>query len=1095
MKLGFLKITLVFFIIASCGKDKEHLLVELTDQRTGIDFSNTLKNSPELNILNYLYYYNGGGIVAADFNNDDLIDLFFTGNQVPDELYINKGNLSFQKTTTLSKIAATESWSTGATHVDINNDGLMDIYICKASGYRNLKGNNLLYVNQGINADGIPTFKEEASKYGLDFSGLSTHAAFFDYDLDGDLDMYLLNHSVHPNRNYGRGILRERYHPLSGDILFKNTNGYFEDNSEVAGIFQGRIGYGLGLSIGDINDDGYPDIFIGNDFFENDYLYINKTDGTFEEIISKDNQLLGHTTHFSMGNAIGDLNNDGLNDIVSMDMLPEDLNTYKTSGLEYAYPIYRQYLNKGYSPQYMQNAFLVNLDGERFSEMSHLSGIAATEWSWGVLPADFDNDGNKDLFVSNGIVGATNDMDYMNFIANEDIQKRIDKGLQQDDLPMVREIPQKKVSNYLFQNNGNLTFKNVSSIWKASNPTFSNGSVYADFDNDGDLDLVVNNVNSPATFLENTSIQTHSLNIALKGPETNLSGIGAKITLYTGQTQIQENFPTKGYLSTVPPELHFGLGNDSIIDSLKVRWPDGKIQLLKKIKGNQALTLDYCNASNPEDTSGFLKQNFVILDSIVSFSHKENISLDFDREPLIPFANSNQGPSIAIGDINKDQKQDVFIGGAKKQASQLYIQQLNGSFTPVQTELFELSASREVTCSIFFDANNDGWEDVLVGYGGNEFTKGKNIQPQLYLNIKGVLKINENAFDASIQNNISSMATADLDNDGDLDLILASDQVPGHFGKTPKSFVLFNDGTGNFNDVTATFAPDFEFLGNLKDVKAIDINSDGKQDLVALGHWSPISVFINDGEKLQLQRNNELGQTNGWWDTLEIADFDNDGDLDMICGNWGMNSKFNATTEKPITLYRNDFDTNGSIEPLITHFHKTTETPFASKDELVKQLPFLNKDFLSYSKFASASIEELFGKEKLETAEQKQVFELETSYFENLGNNTFKKKVLPKFAQVSQVREIMSDDINNDGFLDIILMGNNYHINTQLGRLDAIHGLILYNDGKGNFEKIEHLQVDGQVNAIKKLTINGKKGYIIGRNDDSPIFLIKKDSL
>ncbi|MEO0573743.1 MAG: VCBS repeat-containing protein, partial [Bacteroidota bacterium] len=891
----------VFFLVTACSRNEEYLLIGLNQEKTGIYFSNTLKNSPSLNILNYLYYYNGAGVVAADFNNDGYIDLFFSGNQVQDELYINQGNLSFKPTTTISGMVPTSSWSTGATHVDINNDGLLDIYICKVSGYHHLTGKNLLYVNQGTDAEGVPIFKEVAAEYGLDFSGMSTHAAFFDYDLDGDMDMYLLNHSVHPNRNYGQGKLRQGYHPQFGDILFRNNNGHFEDVSEEAGIFQGKIGYGLGISIADVNNDSYPDIYVGNDFFENDYLYINQKDGRFKEIISNDNMKLGHTTHFSMGNTIADLNNDGLSDIVSLDMLPENLETYKSSGLEYAYPIYRQYLNKGYSPQYMQNTFHVNIDGQNFSEIAYLSGIAATEWSWGVLPLDLDNDGYKDLFISNGIVGATNDMDYMNFIANEDIQRRIDNGLHQNDLPMVQEIPQKKVPNYVFRNRGNLTFENVSSYWIKSTPTFSNGSVYADFDNDGDLDLVINTINEPVIFLENTSLGTNSITLKFNGPENNLFGIGAKVILYSSEMQVQENFPTKGYLSTVPPELYFGLGKDSIIDSLKVKWPDGKIQSLRDIKANQTIVFNHREAIAENNKTQSYKNRFVVIDSVIPFAHNENISLDFDREPLVPFSSSNEGPSVAINDINNDNRQDIFIGGAKRQSSRLFVQQSDGNFVPVQNSLFEKNNIKETTCSHFFDANGDGWQDLVVGYGGNEFAVGQNVRPQLYINHNGILEVHENAFNPSIEGNLASIKTTDFDEDGDLDLILIADRKPGNFGETPESFVLFNNGKGYFEDVTPIFAPDFRSLGNLKDIEILDLNADGKKDVIAIGHWIPISIFLNNGKQLQLQKNSSLEQTQGWWNSIEMADFDNDGDLDMMCGNWGLNTKFNASVKKPIT--------------------------------------------------------------------------------------------------------------------------------------------------------------------------------------------------
>jgi len=1093
MRISIL-VTISALLFTSCSKDNR-LLVSLDQKQTGVQFSNNLKNSAELNILNYLYYYNGSGVVAGDFNNDNLTDLFFTGNQVSDEIYINKGNLQFEKVKGISAMETTSGWSTGATHVDINNDGLLDLYVCKASGYKQLTGKNQLFINQGVDSDGHPTFKEEAEHYGLDFTGLSTHAAFLDYDKDGDLDMYLLNHSVHPNRNYGYGKLREGYDPLYGDVLFENDNGRFKDVSKEAGIFQGRIGYGLGLSIGDINNDGYPDIYVGNDFFENDYLYLNQKNGTFVEVISQNENQLGHTSHFSMGNTIADLNNDGLQDILSLDMLPENLETYKSSGLEYGYPIYRQYLMKGYAPQYMQNTFHLNLDGERFSEIGQLSGISATEWSWGVLAADLDNDGLKDIFVTNGIVGATNDMDYMNFIANENIQRRIDNGLEQNDLPLIEEIPEKKVPNYIFKNTGNLKFEDVSTNWMEPLPTFSSGSIFADLDNDGDLDLVVNNTNAPVGIFENTSNGSNFIKLKFKGPKANSVGIGVKVELYGTTKQVQENYPTKGYLSAVAPQLHFGLGKDSILDSIKVTWPDGRIHRLKNTKSNQTITINYVDAKSIKRFGPAKGTLYTTIDSIIPFSHKENISLDFDREPLIPFAGSNDGPCFALGDVNHDEYEDIFVGGAKKQASQLYLQQPDGSFNATQKELFQRFNLAEATASLFFDANGDGWEDLVVGYGGNEFEKGTNVRPRLFINRNGKLETS-NAFDTLIEGNISAIEAADFDNDGDLDLALACNQTPGAFGQTPKSFILFNNGNGVFDDVTARFAPDFEFLGNLKDIRAVDLNSDGKKDLIAAGYWTPISIFINQGDSLTPQTKNGLERTAGWWSSLEIKDFDNDGDLDIISGNWGLNSKFSASVNKPITLYRNDFDGNGTTEPLVTYFHGSVETPFASKDALVKQLPFLNKEFLSYSKFASATLEELFGKDKLNNSQIKKVYELETSYFENLGNSTFQKKAIPLLSQISQTRKMICDDLDGDGDLDVILMGNNHHISTQLGRLDALHGLILYNDGRGNFiQNPTHLKVDGQVNDIKKLKIKHTEGYLIGRNDDSPVFLIKKDSL
>jgi len=1094
-KLYFLLFFLLFCI--SCTK-KELLFTSINSKETHIYFQNSLTSTKDFNILNYLYFYNGSGVSAADFNNDGLTDLYFTSNQSDDKLYLNKGNFEFEDVTKSSGINNNLNWTTGSTVVDINNDGLLDIYICKLGNYSNIEGRNLLYINQGIK-NGIPIFKEAAQEFGLDIKSYATQTIFFDYDLDSDLDMFLLNHSTHPNSNYGKGSSRMQMDELSGDRLYENIEGKFVDVSAKAGIFQGKIGYGLGIAVSDINNDGYPDIYIGNDFFENDYLYINQKDKTFKEVISSNATVLGHTSHFSMGNAITDLNNDGEMDIISLDMLPENLKTYKTSGLDYPYQLYEYYLRNGYSPQFMQNTLHHNNGNGSFSEISNLSGISATEWSWSPIVSDFDNDGNKDVYITNGILGATNDMDFINFISNENIQKQLGKNMSDKDLALSNEIPPKKVKNYFYKNNGNNTFQNKTDNWSDSQESFSNGGVYADLDNDGDLDLVINNINEPAYILKNNSEKFNHenkfLKVKFKGSSNNRFGIGTKVYAYLGNKTIsEENYTTKGYLSSVEPKLNLGLGKVSVIDSVLVIWPNGAFQTLKKVSTNKEIEVDFKNATgNFYNLANKPKKSFLVnAEALFDFKHHDALSLEFNRDPLVPYASTNLGPQISVADINNDGLEDAFVCGAKAQNSQLYLQKANNQFESIQENLFAKDAINEDTHSVFFDANGDDFMDLLVVSGGNEFKYGKPLNPRLYIN-KGGVFIKDSIQFKNIDINASRIQALDIDNDGDQDISISSNLIPWQFGKTPKQYIFKNNGKGVFNDVTSLISVDFQNIGNVQDVVWVDINKDKLLDAIVCGYWMPISIFINDGKKLILQNDNNLLDTNGWWNTIKAEDFDKDGDVDLIVGNWGLNSRLKASTKKPITLYSNDYDGNGNIDPVITYYYQDVETPFASKDELVKQLPFLNKKFLSYKDFANASFSELLPADKVKKAYKKQVNELASCYFENLGNNTFKKHILPLMTQISSINAIAIDDFNNDGYSDLFLTGNNYEISTQLGKLDASHGQILLNDKKGffNIQTNQKFDVQGPARNIQKITIGSEIYYIVSINNNAPIFLKK----
>jgi len=1094
--LLYILIVLWFY---SCKNEYNQNTLFASISESGIEFNNTLKNSKNLNILNYLYFYNGAGVAIADFNNDELNDIYFTGNQVSDRLYLNKGEFHFKDITTSAFINNKDGWTTGVTTVDINQDGLIDIYVCKVSKHLNLQGHNLLYVNQGLNDEGIPQFTEQSEAYGLNFSGYSTQATFFDYDLDGDLDMYLLNHSLYPNSNYGNGKKRLGFDALAGDILFKNENGVYKDVSKEAGIYQGTIGYGLGISVSDINNDGYPDLYIGNDFFENDYLYINQQDGTFKEVNSKD-KALGHTTHFSMGNAIADINNDLNSDIISMDMLPEDLKTLKSAATEYNYSIYQRYIKNGYNHQFMQNTLHFNQGNETFSEIAFLSGIASTEWSWSPLVADFDNDGLKDLYITNGIKGVTNDMDFVNFISDEKIQKQLGSDMDESALNLVKELPQKKVPNYMFRNKNGLLFEDVTEQWITKKPTFSNGAAYTDFDNDGDLDIVVNEVDDLASIYKNKTSETKAHNyikIAFKGSEKNRNGIGAKVVIYSDHnTLTAENYTTTGYLSAKEPSLHFGLGTNLTIDSLQVVWPTKAWQTIINPAINKVVTVNYSDAKGDyyKDLKSSELQYLQPTNPFISYKHNDQETLDFNRDPLLPYSLTNNGPDIEIGDLNNDGLEDIIITGAKKQSTEIWIQNKEQKFKKLDAQVLRKDAISDDTSIALIDVNGDEKKEIVIVSGGNEFKQGKPLQPRLYYFKNGEIVKDSVQFN-TIEINASKVSGIDIDNDGYEDLCITSNVVAHQFGQTPKQYILKNNGNGEFKDVTNHISKDFRTIGNVYDIVWKDLDKNGFKDAIIVGHWMPITIFMNDGKQLSLAVNNGLENTSGWWNTLVAEDFDNDGDIDILAGNWGLNTRLRANKKEPIRLYRYDFDDNGSKETLVTYFYKGIETTIATKDELVKQLPKLNKNYLSYNAFGNATIKELFGKKQLQDAYQKEVFLLESCYFENVDNTSFKIHKLPLLTQNSSINHILVDDLNSDGYKDVILTGNNFEISTQLGRLDASHGIALLNDKNGffNTKNLPLFDIFGQIRDIEPLTLKDQKIFVIGRHRDSLLFYKKQN--
>lgn len=1089
---------LISFFLSSCNESSDespnYVFSVLSAKQTQIKFTNQLTSTPQLNILNYLYFYNGAGVCVADFNNDGLPDLFLAANQTQNQLYINKGDYRFQNTTQAAEIPKNQ-WTTGVTSVDINQDGWMDIYICQVAGIGSSDVKNQLLVHQGLNEEGIPVFKEMAAAYGLDIASYAQQAGFFDYDNDGDLDLFLLNHSLHPNRTYGSGKKRNSFHPLAGDKIFENQNGKFVEVTKNTQLFSSEIGYGLDFSFSDVNMDGYPDIFVGNDFFENDYLYINQKNNTFQEIISTNPNALGHTTHFSMGNAVADINNDLLPDIFSVDMLPEAMEEYKVSGGEYPYLTYQQYLKNNYAPQYMSNALHLNQGNLSFSEVANHKQIAASDWSWSALIADFNNDTHSDLFIANGILGATNDMDFIKFISDKTYQNKINKGLKEEDLSLLEKLPNYKKKNKLFLNNANFQFTDHFKNWNGQPSSYSNGATYADLNNDGKLDIIVNNINDEVFIYKNNS-EGNYLKIKLEGNVPNRNGIGAKAMVFAGeQTLLRENFVNQGYLSSTVAEVHFGLGSQQNIDSLWVIWPNHTCQSIKNVSVNQTLNVEQNNAQLRFDYSFFeTSKAFQQLPShSIPFQHHEFQTYEFSRQPLIPFSNGNAGPSISVADVNQDGLEDVFIGNAKLKPSELLIQQNDGSFKSTQQELFEIHKKNEDVDHVFFDADQDGDVDLLVVSAGNEFASGEALQPRLYINQNGKFSLKENAFPI-LNEQFSSIAVADINQDGFKDVFLAASVDYATFGKSPKSYLLLNNQDNTFTDVTLNYFDTHE-LGMISDAQFIDINNNQLPELFLVGLFMPIQLYALQEDRFKQVAVKAFENTNGLWNTLHLIDIDKDGFKDVFVGNFGTNTKLQASEKNPIQLKIMDFNDNGVEESILTYFQKGKEVVFNTKDELAAQIPSINKKFRSYAAFANASPEAIFPAEKWKQAQTHQVYNLNSLFFKNEGNFDFRQIALPEEVQYSSVNAALSYDVNNDGNKELILAGNRYDLNTQLGQLDANKGLILkYEDGEFSVYKKHNLNLKGRINSVEKVQVKNEEWLIFGTNNDSlQIFQLQKN--
>jgi hypothetical protein len=1081
----------VFLALSACRSRAERRFELLDPQATGIGFVNELNPTPERNIFNYLYYYDGGGVAAGDLNRDGLPDLYFTSNEGRNRLYINRGDFRFEDVTDRAFAAHPDFWSTGVVLVDINGDAMLDVYVSNVGGLAPFEGRNQLFINQGSDQNGIPRFAERAAAYGLDLIGLSTQAVFFDCDMDGDLDLYMMNHSVHAFGTFTDTTLRRKRHALAGDRLFRNERGRFTEVTEKAGIHSSALGYGLGIGIADLNQDGYPDIYIGNDFHEDDYLYLNRGDCTFTESLG---EMIRHTSYSSMGNDLVDINNDGLIDIISLDMLPEDYENAKASVAEDPPEIADLKRSYGYKPQFSRNTLQLNRGKGRFSEIGLLAGVHATDWSWAALGADFDNNGHTDLFITNGIYRRTNNLDYTHFVSQTDIQQRLRRPLTEAELELADHAPAADIPDYMYRNSGSLFLDDVSEEWGFDQRTFSSGAAYVDLDDDGDLDLVTNNVNQPASVYRNMTRErfpnaANYLKVRFKGPAGNTFGIGARITIPRDGNNVilRELYPVRGFQSSVEPVLHAGLDSLHVIPELHVRWPDGKRQTLRDIRTGQTLSIDYRDAGDPakqEPATAAVALFEEITGRLgISYRHEENSFNEFNREALMPHMVSREGPALATGDVNRDGLEDLFVGGAKRQPGSLFIQQQDGTFKEKKVAAFQEDFIYEDVDAHFVDFTGDGNLDLLVVSGGNEYSAlSEYMLSRLYVNDgAGNFRRDPDRL-PRVRLTGSVAAVGDVDGNGLPDIFLGARAVPWSYGTKPTSYLLINRGNGYFETDTTAFGKRFSDLGLVTGAQWADMNGDGRPDLVVAAEWSNLKIVYNSGE-----RTVEIPGSSGLWNTLDLADLDGDGRPDILAGNLGLNSKFKASDTAPLRMYVNDFDGNGTIEQIITWIDRGgRERLFATKDELGRQLPAIHRRFETYRAFAEAGLYEVINRRLIDRAVQYSVVELGSAVFYNRPDG-FSKVELPVTSQFSPIRDFLVRDLNGDGFPDVVSAGNFYDANIQGGRYDADYGNVLINDGNGRLQHLPNRDIDwyleGQIRKIEVIRIGDMSVMIVAEND------------
>ncbi|MBT8231987.1 MAG: VCBS repeat-containing protein [Saprospiraceae bacterium] len=1093
----------LFFCVlffSACDSDKDDQISTpdikfdlLPASQTGVDFINQLSFNREFNIYTYRNFYNGGGVAIGDINNDGLPDIYFTSNMESNKLYINKGDFTFEDITEKAGIKGSQQWSTGTTMVDINQDGWLDIYVCNSGDLAGDSKANELFVNNG---DG--TFSEQAKLFGLDDKGYSTHAVFFDYDKDGDLDAYLLNNSYQAIGSFNlKKQVRENRDPIGGDKLLNNDNGKFTDVSEAAGIYGSVIGFGLGVTVGDIDNDGWDDIYVSNDFFEKDYLYINNRDGTFSEEME---DRMNSISVASMGADLADINNDGLPEIFVTEMLPSKDRRLKTKTTFEDWDKYQSNLKNGYYHQFTRNMLHLNQPSGKFAEIGRYCNVEATDWSWGALIADLDNDGFKDIFVANGIYQDLTDQDFINYIADSDVMASMVESNKVNYEKLIEAIPSEPIPNHFFKNINGRTFEDKSSSFGFDMPSHSNGSAYADLDLDGDLDLVINNVNMPAfIYRNNSSTFTHYLQLKLKYKEGNINGIGSKVTLHTkNQKQYFDFMPMKGFQSSMDQLVHFGLGDQTEVDSISILWPDLSVSSLNVSTVDTLLNIDYSKV--PHSTRSINKSDvktqliFKKAESnLLNFTHVESNYVDFDKDRLLFHMNSNLGPAINVSDLNNDKLDDLIITNASGAETAVYSQTPNGALKNITPQVIKDNAESEDVDCMVFDVNGDNLLDIYLASCSSEFSQqSSKIKDRLYTQTKNG-DFEKAHLKLGVSNFINSVAVdyADFDEDGDMDILLAERQKAGQFGVPCNAYVLRNDLEKGFTNITADQAPQLLGKGIYSDIHWADMDNDGDQDIVYCGIYMEVGILWNDNNSWTSRENSlqEVSLT-GWWNDLNIVDVNNDGRLDIIAGNHGLNSRFKAQKDKPVCLHINDFDRNGSIEQILCRYEGDKSYPLALRHDIVKQLPHLKKKYLKYENYANQTIEDIFSEEERKNMLTLKAENLSTSIFLNTSDG-FKSVDLPDHVQYSPVYCSVVYDFNKDGIKDVLLGGNFDGAKPEVGRYDANYGVLLLGTKDGKFQYLDNsqsgLMMEGEVRDMAIINISGKDMLVAARNNDTAL--------